>query len=185
MSESELTQVLAHMPDGYLEACILDSLTKMFAEGDWKLVDSLLPRILELDGRNELKASALATGVKTALRQKEMGLALERYNLLDVLGDSASVVLARLDALSNLTTYLLPSHPACLDFLWQKIQPADLPKAFRKTWGRIGIKLACAYGKTGDFESVRRLEEAMETGLGHSLFQQLANELGKGIFGGR
>jgi len=138
MSASELTQVLAHMPDGYLETCILDSLTKMFAEGDWKLVDSLLPRILELDGRNELKASALTTGVKTVLRQRETGLALERYNLLDMLGGSEPVISARLDALFNLAMYLLPN-------LMGVAQTANTPKNYNGYTRCNGIEISVVF----------------------------------------
>lgn len=150
MSKTELLEVIADLPERCLERAITDCLVSLIANSEYFIADQIISNLLiKVKLRPNLRLRARVFGVQIACRNRNLELALSRYQDLIKFPEVEVAANARSSALFQLAGVLLPGRTTQLFALWKESLSENLPFHARHDLAAVGMMLARCYLKSG------------------------------------
>lgn len=162
MSKADLLEVISELPERCLERAISDCLVSLVANSEYLAADQIISDLLiKVKARHRLGLRARVLGVQIACRNKNVGLAIARYQELAQLAGEADVANAKSNALLQLAAVLLPDSPSQFLALWEASLAEDLPFHAQHELAAVGMMLIRCYLKNGAKAQARTICQTM------------------------
>lgn len=179
MSISDLLAILEMIPEKSLVNMILEYMQGQFFRGYLSEAEAFASYIIEHPTNTDLTAGALAIGVKTALRERKIPLALERYEMLLNMPSTFQVQTSRADALFQLAVSLIPDKMTVIVSLWKQSLEPDMPHSVQRVFADAGILLVKQFRRNRDMESAEVLESEMNHAFADDICKNVQKKLAR------
>lgn len=177
MSQKNLPDIFALLPEGYQRIGMLGTLEQMFASGEWGWIEETFPALLEVDKDASFKAKVMSLGVRVALRLRNYELALERQRLFLDLERGSEIILLQAETLMQLAIQMLPAMTDNLYRLWVKSLSHDMPVPAQEIAAKTGVLLADAFIKNQKLGMAAHIKDSMAKKLAEKVWRTASQRI--------